>query len=66
MVALAEVILAGVNDQGPSQDVVRAAQGDDVVGDIHYHLSLGIRLDVAQIANVSDGVLRRAMSHLSE
>lgn len=66
MVALAKIIFAGVYDYGPSQNVVRSAEGDDVVGDVYWRLSLGIRADISQIADVSDGVLRRAMSHLTK
>lgn len=66
VVALAEIVHVGVNDYGPTHNVVRSAQGDDVVGDVYYRISLGIRLDISQIADVSDGVLRRAMSHLTE
>lgn len=65
VVALAKIILAGMNDYGPSQDVVRSAQGDDIVGNIYHRLPVRIRLNISQIADVSDGVFRCAVSDLN-
>ena len=64
MIALAKIILAGMNDYGSSQDIIRSGQRDHTISDIYCRFSLRISLDISQIADMSDSVFRCAVSHV--
>jgi hypothetical protein len=50
---LAKVIGATVNNNGAAEDALRADQLDELVGDGALGVALAIRLEVAQVANVT-------------
>lgn len=56
MAALAEVVGAGVHDDGPAEDALGPDQLDEFVGDGSLGVALAVRLEVAEIADVADVV----------
>lgn len=58
---LAEVVSAAVDDNGAADDAVRADQLDELVLDGALGNALGVRGDVAEVADVADLVGRRAV-----
>jgi hypothetical protein len=51
--ALAEVVGAGVDDDGAAEDALRADQLDELVRDGALGVALGVGLEVAQVADVA-------------
>lgn len=56
MAALAEVVGAGVHDDGPAEDALGPDQLDEFVGDGALGVALAVCLEVAEIADVADVV----------
>lgn len=61
----AEVILLRVHDEGATDDVVGPAQGDHGVGDVDLGHARGVGPHVAEVADVTNGVLGGAVIYLS-
>ena len=59
--ALAEVVGAGVDDDGAAEHALGADQLDELVGDAALGVALAVRLEVAQVADVALAVLGRAV-----
>jgi hypothetical protein len=57
VVRLAEVVGAGVHDNGAAEHAVRADQLDKLVGGGALGIALAVGLDVAQVTDVAVGVL---------
>ena len=53
VLALAEVVGAGVDDDGAAEDALRADQLDELVRDGALGVALGVGLEVAQVADVA-------------
>ena len=53
VLALAEVVGAGVDDDGAAEDALGADQLDELVGDGALGVALGVGLEVAQVADVA-------------
>ena len=50
---LSEIIGAGVDDDGASEDALETDELDEVVGDGAFDVALGVGLEVAEVANVA-------------
>lgn len=59
--AHAQIVDIGVHDQRAAHDVVRTAQLNLVVGQLHLANAIGARFDVAQIADMTRRRLRSAV-----
>lgn len=57
----AQIIGAGVHDQSPSENALRAKQLDLVIGHGALGVALGVGFVVAEVADVTDGVGRGAV-----
>jgi hypothetical protein len=53
VLALAEVVGAGVDDDGAAEHALRADQLDELVRDAALGVALGVGLEVAQVADVA-------------
>lgn len=62
VVTLAEIVGAGVDNNGAANDAVGANQLDKRVGDGTLGVTLSIGLDVTQVTNVTGLIRRRAVS----
>lgn len=65
VVTLAEIVSAGVDNDGAANDAVGANQLDKVVGDGALGIALSISLDVAEVTNVT-GLIRGSTVGLVE
>jgi hypothetical protein len=61
VLALAEVVGAGVDDDGAAEHALRADQLDELVRDAALGVALGVGLEVAQVADVALAVRRGAV-----
>lgn len=59
--ALAQVVGAGVHDNGAAEHALRADELDQLVGDGAYGVALAIRLEVAEVTDVALRIGRRAV-----
>jgi len=53
VLTLAEIVGAGVDDNGAAEDALRADQLDELVRDGALGVALGVGLEVAQVADVA-------------
>lgn len=60
----AEVVLVGVHDEAAAENGVGPRQGDDFVLELERGHATGRRLDVAEVPNVADLVVRSAVRFL--
>jgi len=44
---------------------MRPGQRDDAIGDVYRRFSFTVGMEIAQVADVSDGVFRCAVSYLT-
>jgi len=63
LAAQAEVVGASVDNHRPAQDVGVAGELDDAVLDVDIGQLLGVRINVAQVADMSHIVRRGAVIH---
>lgn len=61
LVAAAEVVSAGVHDDPPSDNAALAVETEDLVGKVDLGDAVGVRLNVAEVADVAVAVARRAV-----
>ena len=61
VVTLAEVISAGVDDDGAAENALRADQLDELVGDAALAVALAVGLEVSEVTNVALTVGWRAV-----